>query len=396
MTERAAHLVDHVWPEVPVRQWVLTLPPRVRSALAWRHDLCTAVAGVLFRAVQRHLRTWAHTRRLGDARSGAIIVVQRFGGALNLNVHLHALVLDGVFARAGDGQLRFHRAPAPSAADVADVLATIAPQVRARLARAGLDDEDGADSHAGAEPALVGLAAASVQGVLALGGVSGRRPQRLGHGERRIPESALPGPRPDTPHARWEGFDLHAGVTVPGHRARLERLCRYVLRPPVTGDRLAVAADGRVVLRLRHPWADGTTHVAFEPTAFLERLAVLTPRPRINLLLYHGVLAAHAAWRADVVARAPAGSAAPAGAESHNAAVTSPNPAGRRWADLMRRAFEVDVLACPRCGGRLRLVALLEAGPVTARILRHLGLPTEVPAARPARAPPLSGGDESW
>ena len=57
MTERAAHLVDHVWPEVPVRQWVLTLPPRVRDALAWRHDLCTAVGGVLFRAVQRHLRT---------------------------------------------------------------------------------------------------------------------------------------------------------------------------------------------------------------------------------------------------------------------------------------------------------------------------------------------------
>ena len=395
MTERTAHLVDHVWPEVPVRQWVLTLPPRVRYALAWRHDLCTAVAGVLFRAVQRHLRTWAQTRRLGDARSGAIIVVQRFGGALNLNVHLHALVLDGVCARAGDGQLRFHRAPAPSAADVADVLAAIAPKVRARFARAGLEDEDGAESDAGAEPGLVGLAAASVQGVLALGGVCGRRPLRLGHGGGRMPESALPAPRPDMPHARWDGFDLHAGVTAPGHRARLERLCRYVLRPPVTGDRLAVAADGRVVLRLRHPWADGTTHVAFEPTAFLERLAVLVPRPRINLLLYHGVLAAHAAWRAEVVPQAPSGVAS-SGAPSDAAAATLRGLAGRRWADLMRRAFEVDVLACPRCGGRLRLVALLEAGAVTAQIPRHLGLPPEVPAARPARAPPPLNGDESW
>lgn len=164
----------------------------------------------------------------------------------------------------------------------------------------------------------------------------------------------------------------------------------------MTGDRLAVVADGRVVLRLRHPWADGTTHVAFEPTAFLERLAVLVPRPRINLLLYHGVLAAHAAWRAEVVARAPSGGAAPAGAESDPAAATSPHPAGRRWADLMRRAFDVGVLACPWCGGRLRLLALLEAGTVTARILRHLGLPPEVPPARPARAPPLPGDDESW
>jgi hypothetical protein len=116
-------------------------------------------------------------------------VVQRFGGALNLNVQLHALVLDGVFARAGDGQLRFHRAPAPSAADVADVLAAIAPTVRARCARAGMEDEDGAGSDAGAEHGLAGLAAASVQGVLALGGVAGRRPLRLGHGEGRMLES---------------------------------------------------------------------------------------------------------------------------------------------------------------------------------------------------------------
>jgi len=135
MTERAAYLVDRVWPEVPVRQWVFTLPPRMRYVLAWRHDLCTAVAGVLFRAVQRHLRSWAHTRGLGEVRGGAVIIVQRFGGALNLNVHLHALVLDGVFARACDGRLRFHRAPAPTAAGVADVLAAVVPGARTRLAR---------------------------------------------------------------------------------------------------------------------------------------------------------------------------------------------------------------------------------------------------------------------
>jgi hypothetical protein len=236
----------------------------------------------------------------GGGSERAIIVVQRFGGALNLNVHLHALVLDGVFARAGDGRLRFHRAPAPSTADGADVLATIVPQVRARFWRAGLEDDAGTDACAEAVPGLAGLAAAAVQGVPALGGVSGRRPQRLGDGGGRAPDGAPTAAGTDTPHARWEGFDLHAGVAVPGHRARRERLCRYVLRPPVTGDRASVAADGRVVLRLRHPWADGTTHVAFEPTAFLERLAVLVPRPRVNLLLYHGVLAPHAAWRAEV------------------------------------------------------------------------------------------------
>jgi hypothetical protein len=54
----------------------------------------------------------------------------------------------------------------------------------------------------------------------------------------------------------------------------------------------------------------------------------------------------------------------------------------------MARAFGLDVLACPRCGGRLRLIALIESAAVIERMLRHLGLPTETPAPRPARAPP--------
>lgn len=92
--------------------------------------------------------------------------------------------------------------PATSAADVADVLEAIAPRVPARFARAGLEDDVRADACAEAEPGVAGLPAASVQGVLALGGVSGRRPQRLGRGNGRTPEIAQPAPRPDMTHAR--------------------------------------------------------------------------------------------------------------------------------------------------------------------------------------------------
>jgi hypothetical protein len=59
---------------------------------------------------------------------------------------------------------------------------------------------------------------------------------------------------------------------------------------------------------------------------------------------------------------------------------------------LMQRTFGFDVLACPRCGGRLRLIALIEGATVVARILAHLGLRTEVPRPQPARPPP----DETW
>jgi hypothetical protein len=80
-----------------------------------------------------------------------------------------------------------------------------------------------------------------------------------------------------------------------------------VLRPRVTSERLALTADGQVRLALRHSWADGTTHVVFDPVEFLGRLAVLVPRPRVNLILYYGVLGARAAWRPEVVPRPPSG-----------------------------------------------------------------------------------------
>jgi len=59
------------------------------------------------------------------------------------------------------------------------------------------------------------------------------------------------------------------------------------------------------------------------------------------------------------------------------------------WAQLMARSFGFDVLACTRCGGRFRLIALIEDPRVIRHILAHCGVPTDVPAARPPRAPPI-------
>jgi hypothetical protein len=121
-------------------------------------------------------------------------------------------------------------------------------------------------------------------------------------------------------HAHLDGFDLHAAVAVPaGDRKRLEHLCRYVLRPPIAQERLERAPDGAVVLRLRRPWTDGTRAIRFEPSEFLEKLASLVPKPRINLLVYHGAFAPHAHGRKDAV-RASAGSLWSAGRAHEGAA----------------------------------------------------------------------------
>ena len=143
-------------------------------------------------------------------------------------------------------------------------------------------------------PVLAGLTAASVDGRVALGPRAGAAVRRCG-GD--APLEAPAGIRRPC-HARRGGFDLEAAVVVPARdRQRLERVCRYALRPPIAQDRIRLTGDGEVLIALRRPWRDGTTHLRFHPVELLERLASLTPRPRINLVLYYGVLAARGAWR---------------------------------------------------------------------------------------------------
>jgi hypothetical protein len=163
----------------------------------------------------------------------------------------------------------------------------------------------------------------------------------------------------------------------------------------VSAERLHLTSNGQVRLSLRQPWRDGTTDLVFDPVEFLGRLAVLVPRPRTNLLLYCGVLGARSAWRAEVVRcpKRPTRMNTEMGTRPKGHGETAVADAGKRtadvrWAALMQRTFGFDVLACDRCGGRLRFLALIQEPVVIGRILSHLGLPTDVPRPRPSRAPP--------
>ena len=188
-------------------------------------------------------------------------------------------------------------------------------------------------------------------------------------------------------------------VSAPAVRAgeteRLEHLCRYILRPPVAQDALELTADGKVLLRLRRPWRDGTRAICFEPSECLEKLAAMIPRPRIHLLLYHGAFAPRgrchsgtvvvedAPYRVPTPASGSAG-AAP-GADAPPAAYVRPPYVA--WADLLRRVFALDILACPDCGGRLRLLATIADRAVVETILTHLALRVDLPQPSAARTP---------
>jgi len=174
--------------------------------------------------------------------------------------------------------------------------------------------------------------------------------------------------------ARAGGFSLHAGVDIaPKQREKLERLCRYVSRPPVATERLALRASGQVRYELKTPYRDGTTHIVLEPLDLMARLTALVPPPRMHLSRYYGVFAPHSRLRAAVTpARRGMGAPKRSMADGETAKPPTPRHVAMSWARRLKRVFGIEIESCTRCGGKLVIIASIEEPQVIARILSHL------------------------
>jgi hypothetical protein len=389
MADTAAHLVDRVLPYAPTRQWVLSFPFPLRYRLAYDNELCSAVLALFLRSVFASLRRRAR-RELSipfrHLHCGAVSVLQRFGDGLRLNLHIHSIVLDGVYVRdpaAPHAAPAFHPLPPPDDAEVARIAQYLARRLKAFLLHRALLAED--DEHlehdplTETDPALATLYGASVRGRVALGPRAGQRLRRIGD-------------QIDADHIEWGasprcasagGLNLHANVAVHAKdRSRLERLARYILRPAVAADRLSQLPDDRLLYRLKHSWRDGTQALLFEPLDFLGKLAALIPPARAHQIRYHGVFAARSSLRDLVTADRPDlnTAAAPPAFPVRSDTPGPHRPRHLRWAELLRRVFHFDLERCPRCGGRLRMLAAIVDPRIAQAILACLSL---------SRAPPL-------
>ncbi len=226
---------------------------------------------------------------------------------------------------------------------------------------------------------------------LAASAASGRSPPAGPEWRRKeTPLSPLPAAalRYDKPLcASQDGFTLHAATRAGAmDTVGREALCRYVLRPPIAQERVTRGPDGLVRITLKRPFADGTVAVDMDPLSLLSRLATAVPPPRRHTVRYAGILAPASKLRPTIVPR-PAVAAEGTAAEAEKPAKRA-GSRYRPWAELLKRCFAIDVLACPRCGGRMRLVALVTEAASVRRFLRGLGESTDAPARAPARGPP--------
>jgi hypothetical protein len=146
-----------------------------------------------------------------------------------------------------------------------------------------------------------------------------------------------------------------------------------------------------LALRFKQPWRDGTSHVVFTPHELIEKLIPLIPRPRSHVVRYHGILGLAARDRDKVVpSSGPVAFGGPAPVVEPREMDMSRLPRFNRlpWAALLKRVFLVDVLECPKCRGRMKLLTAVTAPGSVRRILKHLGLESEAPRLHPARPPP--------
>ena len=289
--------------------------------------------------------------------------------------------------------------------EVADLAQVLAERIPALLKRRGLDpqqsDAEDSDRLARDQPWLSDVYAASVCGRVATGANAGRRVAVAGD---RVDPEAIDSDHqlPDVPACRVSAStptSLFLPETACGSSACADIPLGPLWRP--TAWRLCRTGDFRYGFKT--PWRDGTTHAVFEPLEFIEKLCALVPTPRVHTVRYHGILGPAAKWRELIVPNSATTAAVP---ESGNVSASSPassggdppepsekpnaSPAAERhprnylWSELMKRVFAADVLACDRCGGRLRIVATIRPPETTRKILDHLGLPSRPPPLAPA------------
>ncbi len=289
----------------------------------------------------------------------------------------------------------FRHLPAPTATELTALVQQIAERIGKTLERRGLIERDmenawlAGDGSTGPVDDLIGHC---ITYRIAVGPSAGPKLFTL----QTVPARQDEGQQGDHRHAaNAGGFSLHADLDIEPHqRAKLERLCRYVRRPPIAEERLALTSSGQVRYQLKTPYRDGTTHIVMEPLDLMARLGALVPPPRMHVRRYQGVFAPHSKLRAVVrPAHRGMGSQGQGADQDDSAKPATPRHVAMNWAQRLKRVFGVAIERCARCGGKLKIIASIEEREVIAKILAHLQkrASDQHQPERPlgARAPPI-------
>jgi hypothetical protein len=360
MAEASTHLVDNILPYHPYRQFVISFPIPMRYWLHTNKKLYAKVHSIVIKEIHKYYIKKAENLGIKDPTPGAISFTQRFGSALNLNVHIHALFLDGVYIRIKDKAV-FRNIDAITNEEVVELLEVISKKVMKHLKKQGYLDEDGdvvenplSDDIFSDYESMSLAATNSIAGKIAFGPNAGKYVTRIGSGFGFCEEIPL---AKGVRCYSVNGFSLHANTTINTlQRDRLEKLVRYIARGPLSNERLEITGDGSVKLELKTAYSDGTTHLLFSPSEFLEKLTVLVPPPKTHLVRWSGVFAPNSPYRRDIVLK-PNARKGFEFEEVEEGGEVKKNYSS--WHKMLARVFKIDVSKCNRLDGDMSVFCAL-------------------------------------
>jgi hypothetical protein len=391
MNEFAINIDERVMPEVPVRQYVISVPFPMRYWLMSNHELTLEVNRIIIRSIRALLRKKSRRKGVANGVIGAVTFMQRFGSGLNSHPHYHILVVDGVFTENEDPELvpEFIEAAPFDDCEIAGLARRICTAVRKHLIKSKYleaisnepnpDLEDSLDQSPGVHAAIK---KASLVSRIALGPRAGQKVRRIGPKLFGVGD-AKPKITGDL-CAEYGGFSVHANTRVPAKdRARLKRLISYVSRPSVSLDRLSFTENGDIEVKLKSAWPDGTTALVLSPFELIEKLAALVPYPQKNLVIYSGFLAPNHSMRRDIVPLdQPPEKSVTESAQIADVAVPVPTKPRSRyipWAVLLKKTWGIDVFSCRTCGGPTSVRAFISDPAQIQKIMAGCNLHSRPP-----------------
>jgi len=190
---------------------------------------------------------------------------------------------------------------------------------------------------------------------------------------------------------RHTGFSVHNRVYVePEDQPVVERLARYIMRPPISLDRMSWDGEGEVRYRRKGGHEDLVLNrdpvETFDPLEFLARVIMHIPEPRRHLVRYYGAYSnvSRGKRRLREEAACPSGDGQAPSVRAKKDQGPDARALRRSWAKLIKRIYEIDPLVCPSCGSEMKVIAFITEHEVVDAILRHL----ERGEAKEARGPP--------
>ena len=402
MSERSIHLMEQVLPWVPMRQWVLSVPFELRYWMAADNTLLKKVNRIVIQEVDNYVRKRARKMGFGACESGYVSFLQRAGGSINTNLHWHILAIDGFYTGENKEDLCFHRLSELKDGELQKILSKVTRRVIKYLRKIGkippvegvYDDVSTEDA---SDDTLSAINAASVKGMIAFGDRAGQRVRRIGRtfgheGEKPLMRGYL--------CASMNGFSIHAATSIKDYdRHGLEKLIRYMGRGAISLERFSLNEKGDILYQLKNAY-DGASQILLSPMELMEKLCGLIPPSYKHQVTYYGCLSSHSSLRPLIILESADMNTDETVLEKETTGAdqnTEKDKGGSLdeektknsnyidWQTLLKKVFKIDISVCPKCQGRMRVIAVINEKKIINKILAHMGLGSDPPPVSPSR-----------